>query len=132
MSSVNLTGSRATLIANIIASIVAFMIAVEVTYIEDVQFGHVLPNDTFLCFFPAIVMFLVRSEPLSYLFLLIYSIISIDLLFVARDLFIGISRFSKGNDPLLVLVLFAMVTGACLIAYFLISLMRLAISSSNK
>ncbi|MGJ4942908.1 hypothetical protein ACQR1W_20190 [Bradyrhizobium sp. HKCCYLS1011] len=132
MSSVNLTGSRATLIANIIASIVAFMIAVEVTYIEDVQFGYVLPNDTFLCFFPAIVMFLVRNEPLSCLFLVIYSIIFIDLLFVARDLFIGISRFSKGNDPLLVLVLFAMATGACLIAYFLISLMRLAISSSNK
>lgn len=124
-SSIDLTGSRVTLVANVAALVVALVILVEVAIIENKHFGYVLASDPFLCFFPTMVMFVVRSEPFSCFFLFLHSLISIRLLFVALDVIAGADRIGKGDNPLFVLVLFEMATIVCLAVYVAVALTRL-------
>ena len=124
-SSIDLTGSRVTLVANVGALAVALVVLVEVAIIENKHFGHVLAADPFLCLFPAMVMFAVRSEPFSCFFLSFYFLISIRLLFVAYDVVEGADRIGKGDNPLFVLVLFGMATIVCFVVYVVVVLIRL-------
>ena len=131
-SSIDLTGSRVTLVANVVALAAALVVLVEVAIIENKHFGHVLAADPFLCFFPAMVMFVVRSEPFSCLLLLFYSLISIRLLFVAYDVVEGADRIGKGDNPLFVLVLFGMATIVSLVVYAVVALTRLLFTSASS
>jgi hypothetical protein len=121
-------GSSATRVANLAALVFAFLIVVESSYIEHRHWGYVLPSDTFLGFFPAIVMFVVRSEPFSFAFLLSYVFISIRLAFVVHGAYAGVDQITKGNNPLFILVLFCMITVVCLTAYVIGALVKLIAS----
>jgi hypothetical protein len=129
---VKLTGSRATLFANVGALVLACAVFVEVVVIENARFGHVLPSDPFLCFFPVMVMFVVRSEPFSFAFLLAHFLISLRLFFTVHDVLAGVHRFSRANDPLFMLTLFEMATVVCLVVYVASTLIKSVVSSFSK
>lgn len=128
----NLTGSRATFIANISAAVIACAVLIEVAIIENARWGHVLASDPFLCFFPVLVMLVVRSEPFSFAFLLIYLGVLLRLSFTVQGILAGTYKFRKADDPLFILVLFTMVTVVCLAAYLVTALLRSIATALSK
>jgi hypothetical protein len=64
----NLIGSRPTLIVNLCALAVAAVLAMEATYIVHERLGYYLPLDSLAFLFPALVMFIVRNRNFSFFF----------------------------------------------------------------
>jgi hypothetical protein len=80
----SLTGSRATLIANVCALVVASAGIAEGAYIVHECFGYYRPQDAWGFLTPAIVMFIIRNRIFSFCFLALYVALSIQMLYQAR------------------------------------------------
>lgn len=89
-------GPCVTFFTNACALVLAFIIAVEAAYIQHADLGYVLASDVIFCFFPAAAMFVIKSKPLSFVFLLAHLFISIRLLVVVRDISTGSFKFTNG------------------------------------
>lgn len=124
----NIFERRVTLIANICALLLACVIAAEVVYVEYADLRYVVPGDVMLCLFPAAVMFVIKSEPFSFVFLLAHLVISIRLFLVVRGISTESFNFTNGNDPLFILVLFGAATVICLAIYVLVALIKFIVS----
>ncbi|QPF94751.1 hypothetical protein [Bradyrhizobium commune] len=125
---VNPFGSRATFVMNVCALVLACVVLTEVAVIENQRFGHALPSDPFLCFFPALIMFVVRSEPFSFFFLLAHLLVSVRLTFPVFGIAAGTYKFSRADDPLFILVLFTMATAICFVAFVFVALIRFLVA----
>ena len=129
MKQTDFTGSRATLIANIGAVVLAFMILIEAAIIVWRSFGYLATGaGALICFLPVAGMFIIRSEPFSFAFLFAHFVLVVRLGFAIYN----VETISKGNNPLFMIVLFGMATVVCLVAYLGISLVRTAASAVRK
>lgn len=131
-SQANLLGTRATFVMNVCALVLASVITVEAIYIQHADLGYVVPGDILLCFFPVIVMFVIRSEPFSFFYLLAHLGISIGLFSAALGVFAGTVKLSKAHNPLFLLVLFTMLTIVCVAVYVLVALIKLIFSNLSS
>jgi hypothetical protein len=114
----NLTGSRPTLIANVCALIVASVVVVEGQYIVHEVLRYYSPQDIWGFFFPALVMFIIRSRNFSFCFLALYVLLSIQMLFQARSIYFGTYvNADPKSGPLSYLPLFFLASAACLLMY---------------
>jgi hypothetical protein len=129
----NLTASRATLIANICALVVAFIVVAEGAYIGPGALGHYLSNDAWGFFCPVLVMFIIRNRSFSFCFLALYVLLSIQMLFQARGTYLGTY---VENDPkfgsLPFLPLFAVFSLVCLMIYAAFASVRFAIAKLSS
>src|SRR5690349_15343261 len=113
-----LTGSRATLVANVCALIVAAVVAVEGHYIVNERFGIFRPFDAWGPFVPVLVMFIVRGRILSYCFLLFYVVVLIHMSIQAHYFYSGLYRIPRFEaDPLASVAIFFAVSLCCLAFY---------------
>lgn len=122
----SLFGSRATLIANVCALIVATAVAIEAAYIEQRVFGINAANKYWANFFPAFAMFVIRSSIFSWCFLLLYVAIAIQMLYQIRLISFGSYDPGPRGEPLGYLGLFLLLSMGCLAIYVAGVLVRLA------
>ncbi len=127
----NLTGSRATLIANVCALVVAYVVVVEGAYIVHERVGVFRPNDYWAPLVPAFVMFIVRSRTLSFWFLFFYVALSIELFSRARSAYLGTYDYPGAKDPLEYVGIFFVVSVGCLAIYAGINVTRNLIRSTS-
>jgi hypothetical protein len=120
----NLIGSRAALIANICGLVVASVVAVEGSYILSKTVGYVRPSDIFDAFFPAFVMFVMRNSILSWLLLLPFTALAIQMFYQAQLIFYGKYSLGPAGEPLGYLSLFLFVSISCLAIYAVATLIR--------
>jgi hypothetical protein len=129
----NLIGSRSTLIANVCALVVAFIVVAEGAYIGPGVLGHYLTHDAWGFFCPVLVMFIVRNRGFSFCFLALYVLLSIQMFFQARSTYLGTY---VENDPkfgsLPFLPLFFVVSVVCLVIYAVFTSVRFAIAKFNS
>jgi len=117
----NLTGSRPTLLANLCALVVAFVVAAEGGYIELVaherhSVSNYLTYDAWGCFIPTLVMFIIRDRIFSWFFLILYIALSILMFFQARSLYLGTYLPPKAGSVQFLFVFFFFAL-ACLAIY---------------
>jgi len=128
----NLIGSRSTLIANVSALTVASVVIAEGAYIVHEVLGYYLPQDAWAFLFPALVMFIVRNRIFSYSFLGLYILLSIQMLFQARSIYLGTYvEMDKKFGPLSFLPVLFFLAAICLAVYAVRILAVLAISKLN-
>lgn len=83
----NLTGSRATLIANVCALIIASIVIAEGAYIVRAHYGFYMPQDAPFFLFPALVMFIIRNQKFSFFFLTLYIALAVQMFVQAQGLY---------------------------------------------
>jgi hypothetical protein len=126
---VTLTGSRGALIANVCALVVASVLAAEGAYIENAVLGHYLRQDAWGFFFPALVMFIVRNRKFSCCVLALYVLLSIQMSFQARNIYLGTYVETDPKfGPLSFLPFLFVLSEICLMIYLAVALVRLAIA----
>jgi hypothetical protein len=126
----NLTGSRATLIVNICAVIVAAVVAIEGYYILFKRYGVVHPLDLWGAFVPALVMFIVRGRIFSYCFLFFYVVVLILLSLEVRLFYLGLYKIPRFEmHPLAPVGAFLVVSTYILAIYAVGSLIWFAYTS---
>ena len=126
----NLTGTRATLIANVCALVVAPVLVAEGAYIVHECFGYYRPQDIWAFLAPAIVMFIIRNWVYSYCFLVLHVALSIQMLLQARSIhLVPDACGGRLDDPLGNMALFFVVSVACLAIYAAGALIWWAISA---
>jgi hypothetical protein len=105
----HLIGSRATLIANVCALVIAAVVAVEGQYIVNERFGIFRPFDVWGPFVPTVVMFVIRRRIFSYCFLFFYCVVLVLMSLQVRHFYLGLYRATRfETDPLApVAILFA-------------------------
>jgi hypothetical protein len=85
----NLTGSRATLIANLCALVLASVVIAEGAYIVHAHYGFYMPQDAPFFLFPALVMFIIRNREFSFFFLTLYIALAVQMFVQAQGLYSG-------------------------------------------
>jgi hypothetical protein len=126
---VSLTGSHSTLIANICALIVASVVAAEGAYIESGDLARYLTHDAGGFFLPVFVMFIVRNRRFSLCFLAVYVLLSIKMLFQARNIYFGTYVETDPKfGPLSSLPFLVAVSVICLVVYAVFASVRFAIT----
>jgi hypothetical protein len=129
----SVVGSRATLITNICALIVACPLAAEIAYIVHEyslhrEWGILGIDEAFwVAFVPAVIMFIIRNRLFSYCFLSLYIAVTILMLFEVESLYLGTYKPVGSDIPLGVMAPFYLLSLACLAAYPVISLIRIII-----
>lgn len=96
----DLTGGRTTLILNICALILALITNVEGTYIIYGLYGWINRSDWLAGFIPVVVMFIIRNQRFSYLFLFFHVILAIQMGFQARSVHLGTYEYAGAKYPL--------------------------------
>jgi hypothetical protein len=125
----NLTGSRATLIANICALVVAFAAIAEGAYIVHECFGYYRLQDIWAFLAPAIVMFIVRNRIFSFCFLALYAALFVQMFYQARLIHLDPEACGGRLDgPLGYMALFFVISVICLAIYPLAALVKFVIS----
>jgi hypothetical protein len=121
----NLTGSRATLIANVCALAMACVAVTEGEYIVHGARGYYLPQDAWTYFVPALVMFIIRNRIFSCCFLVIYILNSIQMFFDVRSIFLGTYvDTSYKYDPPISNLFFFLFSIICFMAYGVVASLR--------
>jgi hypothetical protein len=114
----NLIGSRPTLIVNLCALAVAAVLTMEATYIVHERLGYYLPLDSLAFLFPALVMFIVRNRNFSFFFLALYIAVLVHMSAQARGIYLGV--YTPGPEkggPLGLLPPFFLLSAFCLAMY---------------
>jgi hypothetical protein len=111
-------GSRATLIANICALVVAAVIAVEAAYIVRKNLGNSMGGGWLVSFVPAIVMFVVRNSVFSWCMLFLYAALASQMFYQVYLIEVGYQfpPLIKWG-PLGYLTLYLLFSLACLALY---------------
>jgi hypothetical protein len=124
-----LTGSRRALIANVCALVVASILVAEGAYIVHAVRGYYRQQDAWGFFFPALVMFIVRNRKFSFCFLALYVLLSIQMSFQARSIYLGTYvETDQKFGPLSFLPFFFVVSVVCLIVYAAFASIRFAVA----
>lgn len=113
----SLFGSRATLIANVCALIVASIVAVEAGYIDHKVLGINASNNYWDAFFPAFVMFVIRNSIFSWPLLLLYIALAIQMFYQSQLIFFGSYDPGPRGELLGYLGLFLFISMGCLAIY---------------
>lgn len=133
MRFMNIADSRSTRIANVCALVVASIVAAEGAYIEGGSVGNYLTHDAWGFFCPALVMFIIRNRKFSFCFLALYVLLSIQMFFQARSIYLGTYVESDPKfGPLSFLPLFFVVSVVCLVIYAVSASVRFAIARFNS
>lgn len=128
----NMAGSRSTQIANVCALVVASIVAAEGAYIERGSVSNYLTHDAWGFFCPALVMFIIRNRIFSFCFLALYVLLSIQMFFQARSIYLGSHVESDPKFGLLpFLPLFFAASVVCLVTYAVFASVRFAIARFN-
>ncbi len=118
----NLTGSRATLIANVLALVIASIVIAEGAYIVHAHYGYYMPQDAPSFLFPALVMFIIRNRAFSFFFLILYIALAIQMFVQAQGLYSGGPVQWDGKwGPLLFLPPFLFLSAFSLAVYVIFS-----------
>jgi len=126
---VALTGSRGALIANVCALAVASVLVAEGAYIVPAALHNYLTHDAWGFFFPVLVMFIVRNRKFSFCFLALYVLLSIQMFFQARSIYLGTYVETDPKfGPLSFLPFFFVASVVCLMVYAAVALIRFAIT----
>jgi hypothetical protein len=129
----NLAGSRSMRIANVCALVVASIVVAEGAYIEPRGLGNYLTHDAGGFFCPALVMFIIRNRKFSFCFLALYVLLSIQMFFQARSIYLGTyAETDPKFGPLSFLPFFFAVSVICLVIYAVSALVRFAIAKFNS
>ena len=128
----NLTRSRATLIANVCALLVACAIFAEALYITREMDAYYHPGTStqasnFLVFMPALLMFLVWKRSFSYCLLLMHIAVAIVTFLPVLAIYLGTYRHTPSEQPLMFVVLFLMLSLVCLAIWIAFFIVRAAI-----
>jgi hypothetical protein len=129
----SLTGSRATLVTNVCALIVACPLAAEIGYIVyeyslHPNWGLLGIDEAFwVAFVPAATMFIIRNRLFSYCFLFLYIAVTILTFPEVRVFYLGTYKPVASDIPLGLMAPFYVLSLACLVAYPVISLIRIVI-----
>jgi hypothetical protein len=128
-----LFGPRQTLILNLCALVMACVAVTEGEYIVHGARGYYLPQDAWVYFVPALVMFIVRNGIFSCCFLAIYILNSIQMFFDVRSIFLGtyVDTSYKYDPPIsgLFFFLFSIVS---LMVYAVIAFARFVFKIINS
>lgn len=125
----NLIGSRPTLIANLCALVVAFVVIAEGAYIVHECFGYYRPQDIWGFLTPAIVMFIIRNRIFSFCFLTLYVALFIQMFYQAGIIHLDPKACGGRDDPLGYMAVFFVLSVICLAIYLVIALVRFIISA---
>lgn len=128
----NLTGGRTTLILNICALVLAFIINIEGAYIIYRVFGWYNRSDWVAGFVPVLVMFVIRNRRFTYTFLFLHIALALQMFFQSRSIYLDTYEHAGAKYPLEYLGFFFFVSLLCLAAYGIIALIRAALALLNK
>lgn len=128
----NLTGSRATLIANVCALVVAIVIAIEAFYIAHERYGIFRPFDVWGPFVPVVAMFIVRNSKFSYCFLFFYAAVLGVMSYQVRFFYLGLHKPTRFEaDSSAPIALFFAVSICSLVIYGAAVVIRFASTRSG-